>query len=86
MTGPDGSAAPEFTASRAFVLEPVPEGTRLVERFRASVAGGPAPWLLQPMLGFGVFLMTRKQMLGIRARAERVGAEMPLPDPVLTPA
>lgn len=80
------SAAPEFAASWAFVLEPVPEGTRLVERFRARVAGGPAPWLLQPMLGFGVFLMTRKQMLGIRDRAEGVGAEMPLPDPVLTPA
>ena len=82
-----GNAGPEFAASWAFVLEPVPEGTRLVERFRARVAGGPAPWLLQPVLGFGVFLMTRRQMLGIRSRAERLGAarttlEAPAPQPV----
>jgi hypothetical protein len=68
------NAGPEFAASWAFVLEPVPEGTRLIERFRARVSGGPAPWLLKPILGFGVFLMTRRQMLGIRARAEQLSA------------
>ena len=66
-----GTAGPEFAASWAFVLEPVPEGTRLIERFRASVSGGPMPWLLRPALGFGVFLMTRKQLLGLRSRAQR---------------
>jgi hypothetical protein len=68
------NAGPEFAASWAFVLEPVPEGTRLIERFRARMSGGPMPWLLKPIVGFGVFIMTRRQMLGIRTRAERLGA------------
>ena len=46
------------------------------------------PWLMKPALGFGVFLMTRRQMLGIRSRAEQLDAgiiERPAPA-VLAPA
>ena len=67
-------AGAEFAASWAFELQPVPEGTRLIERFRARMSGGPLPWLVKPVIGFGVFLMTRRQMLGIRARAEQLHA------------
>jgi hypothetical protein len=38
------------------------------------MTGGPAPWLVKPALGFGVFLMTRRQMLGLRSRAEQLNA------------
>ncbi len=67
------SATPsEFAASWAFVLEPVgTERTRLIERVRywgeTSTATKPA----LAMLGFGVFVMMQRQMVGIRTRAER---------------
>lgn len=64
---------PEFRASWAFVLEPTADGgTRLIERFRAWFGPGtPINPVLGPMLGFGVFVMMRRQLLGIRDRAER---------------
>lgn len=62
-----------FAASWALVLVPG-EGdrTRLIERVRV---GMPRTWggvraVVKEMFGFGVFAMTRKQMLGIRRRAE----------------
>jgi hypothetical protein len=63
-----------FRASWAFVLDPVDGGrTRLIERFRIEYpeAGG---WsrVTSPLLGIGVFLMTRRQMLGVKRRAERL--------------
>jgi len=65
---------PGFAASWAFVLQPLDDGsrTRLVERFRVRMPApeGPAASVLGGMFGFGVFAMTRKQMLGIRDRAE----------------
>jgi hypothetical protein len=65
---------PGFAASLAFVLLPLEEGrrTRLVERFRVRMPApeGPAATVLGGAFGFGVFAMTRKQMLGIRDRAE----------------
>ncbi|MEZ4597021.1 MAG: hypothetical protein R3C32_09400 [Chloroflexota bacterium] len=70
----------DFAASWAFVLKPgAHDGTRLVERFRVRME---APAKAQPFmrvaracLGFGVFVMTRRQMLGIKDRAEgRFGA------------
>lgn len=65
----------EFTASWAFVLEPVGSSrTRLVERFRVRFGtADDKPWTKAtlPLMGFGVFLMMRKQLLGIRDRAER---------------
>lgn len=64
---------PQFRASWAFVLEPVEGGrTRLIERFRAWFGPGtPINPVMAPMLGFGVFVMMRRQLLGIRERAER---------------
>jgi hypothetical protein len=63
-----------FAASWAFLLVPLADGrrTRLVERFRVVMPapGGPAAAALAGAFGFGVFAMTRKQMLGIRDRAE----------------
>lgn len=63
-----------FAASWAFVLVPLDEGrrTRLVERFRVRMPApeGPAAAALAGAFGFGVFAMSRKQMLGIRDRAE----------------
>jgi hypothetical protein len=65
---------PGFAASWAFVLEPLDEGhrTRLVERFRVRMPApeGPAALVMGEAFGFGVFAMVRKQMLGIRDRAE----------------
>jgi len=70
------SSFPEFAASWAFYLKSTDDGkTRLVERFRARTPGsGPATAVLGEVMGTGIILMTRKQMLGIKERAER--AEM----------
>ncbi len=64
---------PEFAASWAFVLDPLPGGrTRLIERVRVWFGAGTAlSAVTGPVFGFGVFLMTRRQMLGIRERVER---------------
>jgi hypothetical protein len=74
---------PEFKASWAFVLHPERDGsTRLLERTRFWVAESKgAPKALAPLLGFGVFVMLQRQMLGIRQRAERYPAP-----PVTAPA
>ena len=67
----------DFAASWAFVLEPTASGTtRLIERFRVRFGADDRPWLgfTVPVMGFGVFVMMRKQMLGIRERAERLAA------------
>jgi hypothetical protein len=71
----DASMPGEFEASWAFVLEPRPDGgTRLIERFRGHMAppeGRPAPPAIAgKALLFGLFVMLRRQMLGIRDRAE----------------
>jgi hypothetical protein len=61
----------EFRVSWAFVLEPLGDGrTRLLERFRARSTPGPATAFVRPLVDQGHFLMTRKQLLGIRDRAE----------------
>jgi hypothetical protein len=70
----------DFAASWAFVLQPREDGgTRLIERFRVRMeAPGKAQAFMRvarAFLGFGVFVMTRRQMLGIKDRAEgRFGA------------
>ena len=63
---------PEFRASWAFILEPEEGGkTRLIERFRVWTAEGGLPQKLgMPVMGMGVFVMTRKHMLGVKERAE----------------
>jgi hypothetical protein len=69
----------DFQASWAFIVEPDGEGgTRLIERFRGHMAPAPAadgatkpmPKLAGPMLLFGLFVMVRRQLQGIRDRAE----------------
>jgi len=91
----DASMQSEFRASWAFVLEPRTDGgTRLIERFRghmelptsASGMGMAGPKLAGNMLEFGLFVMVRRQMLGIRDRVEgrpvsmaRAGRWSPLP-------
>ena len=63
----------DFAASWAFVLEARDGGrsTRLLERVRVRMAAGKSGAIIQPAMGLGVFVMQRKQMLGIRDRAER---------------
>ena len=65
---------PKFTAAWIFVLEPLGGSqTRLLERFRVRMDGeSTGSRFLAPLLGFGVFVMTQRQMLGIRSRAEKL--------------
>ncbi len=62
------------------MLEPVDEShTRLIERFRVHApSAGVVQKAAMPVLGLGVFAMTRRQLLGIRERAEGEEEE-PLP-------
>ncbi len=65
----------DFAASWAFRIEPRGEGkSRLIERFRvrmeAPAKARPVMGLARGFLGFGVFLMTRRHMLGVKDRAE----------------
>jgi len=64
----------QFRASWAFVLDPIDGArTRLVERLRVEYpAIGPWNRITGPLFGTAVFLMTRRHMLGIRRRAERL--------------
>ncbi len=80
----------QFAASWAFVLEPLGGGrTRLIERFRIWFgAEQPGSAFVMPFLGFGVFVMMQKQMVGLRERAERSARARPsiaAPDPMDTP-
>ena len=63
----------EFRASWAFELVPEEDGsTRLVERMRfLSSSTGMLSDASLPLMGLGVFVMTRKHMLGIKERVER---------------
>ncbi len=72
--GMGGAAMPDFRASWTFVLEPVDDGrqTRVIERLRAwTPKPSAAHKLALPMFGMGVFLMTRKQLVGLKTRVER---------------
>jgi hypothetical protein len=74
----DKSMPGDFQASWAFVLEPRGTGqSRLIERFRGRMElpaepGTPAfaPAIAGKALLFGLFVMVRRQMLGIRDRVE----------------
>jgi hypothetical protein len=63
----------------AFVLETRRPGqTRLIVRARATYktrAEAIQFWMAWPFVHVGHFLMQRKQLLGIAARAERVAAD-----------
>lgn len=63
----------EFAATWAFVLDEQPNGqTRLIERFRFRFGETDQPWTRYtlPFMGFGMFVMMRKQLLGIKQRVE----------------
>jgi hypothetical protein len=81
-----GMAMPEFKASWTFVLEPQAEGkTRIVERMRAwAPEPSAAQKLALPIFGIGVFLMTRKQLLGLKDRVERPTSTAIKVEPVTT--
>lgn len=67
-------AMAEFRGTWAFHLDPIAEGrTRLLERFRFAAPEQPGSRITRPAMGFAVFVMARKQMLGLKARAERGG-------------
>jgi hypothetical protein len=73
-----GANMSEFRVSWAFVLDPLEGGrTRLLERFRTWTTPGPAAAITGPLIDHGHFLMTRKQLLGIKERAEMKAGTMP---------
>ncbi len=69
-----GQTPQQFSASWAFVIEPMSGGrSRLIERFRVWYGeSGMASHVVMPVVGFGVFVMMQRQMVGIRTRAERL--------------
>jgi hypothetical protein len=75
-----------FRASWSFVLDPIDEHrTRLIERFRVDYPEvATRNRITGPAFGTGVFLMTRRQMLGIKERAERLIATGPIEPAVET--
>ncbi|HEY6058575.1 MAG TPA: hypothetical protein VIV06_11110, partial [Candidatus Limnocylindrales bacterium] len=69
----DAGSLPEFAASWAFVVDPLEGGrSRFTERFRIHIGADASPLgrVVNPVLGFGLFVMMRRQMLGIRERVE----------------
>ncbi len=68
-----GRSYPDFSGTWAFILKPTEDGqTRLIERFRVKADGKvPANAMMQELMSTGIVLMARKQMLGIKDRAER---------------
>lgn len=83
----DRAMSGDFAASWAFVLEPRDGATRLIERFRvrmeaptsAEGKGARLPGFVRTLMGFGVFVMVRRQMLGIRDRVEHRPSKLARP-------
>lgn len=74
-----GQTPQQFAASWTFVVEPLDDRrSRLIERFRVWYGeAGMASHVAMPVVGFGVFVMMHRQMVGIQARAERLASETP---------
>lgn len=72
-----GATPQQFAASWTFVIEPIGGGrSRFIERFRVWFGeSGMASHVVMPVVGFGVFVMLQKQMVGIKTRAERLARE-----------
>lgn len=69
-----------FKVSWAIVLDPIGEGwTRLIERVRVRFEGpvGPGATVMTSLVGFGVFVMIRRQMLNLRDLATGVIGSVP---------
>lgn len=83
-----GQIPRDFAASWAFALEPLDGGrTRLIERFRIHVGGAGASFrVVGPFIGFGVFVMMQRQMIGLRARAVLTAVAPPVVTPIVTEA
>ena len=65
---------PAFTW--VFVLEERETAqTRLITRMRARTRHTPLAALAMPFIDFGAFLLKRRMLLGIKQRAERLGAQ-----------
>jgi len=82
-----GTSMPtEFAGTWAWIVKATPKGdTRLIERIRFRFpADERTRGVALGALGFGMFVMMRKQMLGIRDRAERL-ARTRLPAPYAPP-
>jgi hypothetical protein len=73
----EAAVPPEFNGSWAFALEPIEDGrTRLIERVRIGFdSPTPGARFAGPLLGFGIFVMTQRQMQGIKARAEKLARD-----------
>jgi hypothetical protein len=66
-------AGPGIAITWAFMLEPVAaRATRLITRVRADYAPATGTRLRLALVDPTAFLMTRKMLLGIKARAERL--------------
>jgi hypothetical protein len=74
-----GTQPAKFRATWSFVLEPVDgTSTRLIERCRVEYPdSGPMGRAAGTFMGFGVFIMMRRQLLGLKARAERLINDAP---------
>lgn len=75
-----GGKADGFEWVWQFGLYPLDEKrTRLVSRNRARVANTIASWLFMRVLEPAAFLMTRRMLLGLKRRAEALGARRSRP-------
>jgi hypothetical protein len=82
-----------FAVSWTFALQPTDDGrTRLLERFRGAIeTETPGSRLGAPFMGFGVFVMMQRQMVGLKERAEGLAREQgiaaiaPEPAPEVAP-
>jgi len=75
------SATPaQFAASWTFIVEPLDaRRSRLIERVRYwGEEGTPVTKAALSLMGFGVFVMMQRQMIGIRSRAEQLAVERSL--------
>jgi hypothetical protein len=83
-----GSQPTKFRVTWAFVLEPVSgTQTRLIERCRVEYAEStPMSRVASHFVGFGVFVMIRRQLLGLKGRAERLVHETPVTETPEGPA
>jgi hypothetical protein len=56
----------------------------LIERFRIRVGGAGATFqVVGPFIGFGVFVMMQRQMIGLRARAVLTAVAPSVPAPTV---